>query len=107
MYRMPPSGLVQSFRYLTARSMTAVGTGMPAFRAARRAWSWVTVTDPSSQSPFSAADVYPHPPVDAWAFPQNSTALVKTRSSSFRRCSSSSSPYTHARNNSEYPCPCM
>src|SRR5215207_8636856 len=87
--------------------MTDLGTTIPAFRAARSGWSWVIVTDPSSKFPPSDADTYPHPPLSVWALPQNSTALVSSFSRSLRRFSSSSSPYTEARNSRPNPWPYM
>src|SRR5918993_4026650 len=104
---IPPFGVVDCFRYSTDLSITDLGTTMPAFRAARRGWSWVMVTDPSSKFPPSEADTYPHPPLSVWAFPQNSTALVRSFSRSLRRFSSSSSPYTDARNRRPNPWPYM
>src|SRR3954468_22217578 len=88
-------------------SMTDLGTTIPAFRQARSGWSWVTVTDPSSKFPPSEADTYPQPPLSVWALPVNSTALVRSFSRSLRRFSSSSSPYTLARNRRPNPWPYM
>ena len=79
-----------------ALSIVFFGTGMPAFRAARRAWSWVMVVEPSSKLPPSCALTYPHPPLSVWALAQNSTAFLRMTSSFFRRSASSSSPPTTA-----------
>src|SRR5215208_1077151 len=87
--------------------MMDFGTTMPAFRAALRGWSWVMVTDPSSKFPPSDADTYPHPPLSVWAFPQNSKAIVRSFSRAVRLFSSSSAPYTEARNSRPNPCPYM
>ena len=55
LYRTPPSGSVQSWMYLMARSMISLGTGMPALRQPRNPWTWVMVVEPSSKSPLSLA----------------------------------------------------
>src|SRR5262245_28846494 len=57
LYTTPPRGVVESWRYFWALSMMPLGTTMPALRAARSAWSWVMVTEPSSELWPSAADV--------------------------------------------------
>src|SRR4051812_3814538 len=57
LYCTPPSLLVASLRYLMPSLMAAVGTAIPALRAARRPWSCVIVTDPSSKPPPSFAEV--------------------------------------------------
>ena len=50
-YAMPPSGHFALFRYSNDLSMMDLFTGTPAFWQARRAWTWVTVTEPSSAWP--------------------------------------------------------
>src|SRR5262245_27912018 len=49
LYCTPPSSLVLSLRYLMLSLMPSFGTMTPALRAARRACTWVMVTEPSSK----------------------------------------------------------
>ncbi len=49
LYCTPPWESVESTRYFWAFLMAVLGTMMPALRAARRPWTWVMVTEPSSK----------------------------------------------------------
>src|SRR5689334_15211646 len=73
-YSMPPSGVRHFSRYFTASSITDLGTRNPALWAARRACTWVTVTEPSSPPP----GIYVQPPSTLWPWLVSVTALRMT-----------------------------
>ena len=60
--------------YSTALSITVFGTNTPAFRAARRAIIWATVTDTSA---WLGRGSYRHPPSRFWALTVNVDRLLQ------------------------------